>query len=119
METNKYDLVNTLQSTFELASFKVSVSGNYPGWQPNIQSEILHIVARTYKNLHGEKPKIAACHAGLECGILGKIYPNMDMVSFGPTILGAHSPDEKVSISSTQKFWKFLLVILKNIPVKN
>ncbi len=118
-ETNKYDLVNVLQSAFELANFKVSLSGNYPGWQPNVQSEILHIVARTYKNLHGEKPKIAACHAGLECGILGKIYPNMDMVSFGPTILGAHSPDEKLSISSTQKFWKFLLAILKNIPIKN
>ena len=70
------------------------------------------------KNLHGEKARVAACHAGLECGILGQNYPSMDMVSFGPTILGAHSPDERASISSTQKFWNFLKEILKNIPTK-
>lgn len=118
-ETNKYDLVNSLQATFELANFNVKLSGNYPGWQPNVQSEILKTVTKTYENLHREKPKVAACHAGLECGILSEIYPNMDMVSFGPTILGAHSPDEKVSITSTQKFWKFLLAVLKNTPAKN
>lgn len=117
-ETNKYDLANSLQAAFELANFQVELSGNYPGWQPNIQSEILAIVAQTYEKLHGEKANIAACHAGLECGILGENYPKMDMVSFGPTILGAHSPDERASISSTQKFWKFLIEILKNIPKK-
>jgi len=117
-ESNKYDLANSLTSSFELSGFDVNLSGTYPGWQPNIKSEILTVVAHLYENLHGEKAKVAACHAGLECGILGEHYPNMDMVSFGPTIRGAHSPDEKVCISSVQKFWKFLLEILKNIPKK-
>ena len=71
-----------------------------------------------YELLFGKKPKVAACHAGLECGILGQNYPDMDMISFGPTIEGAHSPDERVSISSVQKFWKFVQEILKNIPGK-
>lgn len=117
-ESNKYDLSNSLKSAFELAGFNVDFSGEYPGWQPNVNSEILEVVANLYENLHGEKANVAACHAGLECGILGQNYPKMDMVSIGPTILGAHSPDERASISSTQKFWKFLLAILKHIPNK-
>jgi len=115
-ESNKLDLANSLKSAFELSGFDVTLSGEYPGWQPNVNSEILEIVRNLYKKLHGEKAHVAACHAGLECGILGKNYPEMDMVSFGPTIKGAHSPDEKVSISSVDKFWKFLIKILKNIP---
>lgn len=115
-ETNKFDLANSLKSCFELSGFEVDFSGEYPGWQPNINSEILKIVANLYGNLHGEKAHVAACHAGLECGILGQNYPKIDMVSFGPTIRGAHSPDERASISSTQKFWEFLKEILKNIP---
>jgi dipeptidase D len=117
-ETNKIDLTNSLKSAFELSNFNVELSGEYPGWQPNIKSEILAIVSNLYENLHGEKAKVEACHAGLECGILGQNYPEMDMVSFGPTIRGAHSPDERVSISSTQKYWKFFIEILKNIPKK-
>lgn len=117
-DSNKNDLVNSIRSIFELAGFKVEASGSYPGWQPNMQSEILEIVATLYHKLHGEKAHVAACHAGLECGILGQNYPEMDMVSFGPTILGAHSPDERVSISSVQKFWKFLQEILIAIPEK-
>ena len=117
-ETNKIDLANSLRAAFELSGFDVEYSGSYPGWLPNIDSEILKTLDNLYEKLHGEKAKIAACHAGLECGILGQNYPNMDMVSFGPTILGAHSPDERASISSTQKFWTFLLEILKNIPNK-
>ena len=117
-ESNKIDLANSLQAVFELAAFEVALSGEYPGWQPNVNSKILKVVDNLYKDLHKEKAKVAACHAGLECGILGQNYPAMDMVSFGPTILGAHSPDERASISSTQKFWKFLLEILKNIPKK-
>jgi len=117
-ETSKYDLANSLRAAFELAGFEVSYSGAYPGWQPNINSEILKLLDVIYLNQHQEKAHIAACHAGLECGILGQNYPNLDMVSFGPTIRGAHSPDERASISSTQKFWNFLVEILKNIPEK-
>jgi dipeptidase D len=117
-ESNKLDLANSLRSAFELSGFDVELSGKYPGWQPNVNSEILDVVSNLYENLHGEKAHVAACHAGLECGILGQNYPEMDMVSFGPTIRGAHSPDERASISSTQKFWKFLIEILGNIPKK-
>ncbi|PQJ19955.1 aminoacyl-histidine dipeptidase [Tenacibaculum sp. SG-28] len=115
-ESNKWDLANALRSIFELAGFDVVFSGSYPGWLPNINSEILNIVTDLYEKMHHEKPHVAACHAGLECGILGQNYPAMDMVSFGPNIRGAHSPDERAQISSTQKFWKFLLEILKNTP---
>ena len=117
-DTNKTDLANSLRSGFELSGFDVEFSGEYPGWQPNVTSGILEIVSNLYENIHGEKAYVAACHAGLECGILGQNYPEMDMVSFGPTIRGAHSPDERAGISSTQKFWKFLKEILKNIPKK-
>ena len=117
-ETSKLDLANSLRAAFELAGFEVEFSGSYPGWQPNVDSEILDILSSLYENLHGEKAKIVACHAGLECGILGQNYPEMDMISFGPTITGAHSPDERANITSTQKFWKFLVEILKNIPLK-
>ena len=102
-----------------MAGFEVEYSGSYPGWQPNVNSEILDVLKSQYKNLFKEEPRVVACHAGLECGILGQNYPNMDMISFGPTIRGAHSPDEKVSISSVQKFWKFLLRILENTPEKS
>ena len=117
-DSSKLDLANSLKSVFELAGFDVEFSGLYPGWQPNVNSEILKVLTSLYEKLFHEKPNVVACHAGLECGILGQIYPDMDMISFGPTIRGAHSPDEKVSISSVQKFWKFLLAILENIPKK-
>ena len=115
-ESSKMDLAHTLGSTFELAGYTVEFSGSYPGWQPNVNSEILGIMTNLYTNMFNEKPDVVACHAGLECGILGQNYPEMDMISFGPTIQGAHSPDERASISSTQKFWKYLLEILENIP---
>jgi len=118
-ESSKLDLANSIRSSFELAGFEVEFSGAYPGWLPNMNSEILQIVSNTYRKLFEKKPKIMACHAGLECGILGQNYPKMDMISFGPNIKGAHSPDERAQISSTQKFWKLLQEILKNIPEKN
>ena len=118
-ETNKWDLANSLRSAFELANFKVEFSGAYPGWLPNLNSEILNVVTTLYEKLHNEKPHVTACHAGLECGILGQNYPEIDIVSFGPTIRGAHSPDERVHIASTQKFWKFLVEILKSTPSKH
>jgi len=118
VESSKMDLANKLRATFELAGFKVEFAGSYPGWQPNVDSPILEILTNLYKTIFNKKPGISACHAGLECGILGTNYPEMDMISFGPTIQGAHSPDEKANIASTQKFWKFLLEILKNTPEK-
>jgi dipeptidase D len=111
-------MANTLKSVFELAGYQVILSGSYPGWAPNMSSPILKVLDLLYEKMNGEKAKVAACHAGLECGILGQNYPDMDMISFGPTIKGAHSPDERASISSTQKYWAFVLEILKNIPNK-
>ncbi|RTZ06859.1 aminoacyl-histidine dipeptidase [Flavobacterium sp. GSP6] len=118
VETAKFDLANALRSAFELMGCEVEFSGVYPGWTPNSESEILDVLVPIYEKQNGEKPKVVACHAGLECGILGTNYPDMDMISFGPTIHGAHSPDERASISSSQKFWKFVLEILATIPVK-
>ncbi|MEP6803453.1 MAG: aminoacyl-histidine dipeptidase [Flavobacterium sp.] len=118
VETSKFDLANALRSAFELVGCEVELSGSYPGWTPNVNSEILDTLVGIYEKQNNEKPKVVACHAGLECGILGTNYPDMDMISFGPTIHGAHSPDERASISSSQKFWKFLLEILANIPLK-
>ena len=118
VESSKMDLAHALKSAFELAGYTVRFSGSYPGWSPNAESEILEVLKSRYEALFHSEPKVVACHAGLECGILGQHYPNMDMISFGPTILGAHSPDERVSIPSVQKFWKFLQEILLHIPVK-
>ncbi|MBS7256103.1 aminoacyl-histidine dipeptidase [Flavobacterium branchiicola] len=118
VESSKFDLANSLRSAFELVGCEVELSGSYPGWTPNVNSEILDTLVGIYEKQNGEKPKVVACHAGLECGILGTNYPEMDMISFGPTIHGAHSPDERASISSAQKYWKFVLEILSNIPVK-
>jgi dipeptidase D len=118
VETSKFDLANALRSAFELMGCEVEFSGSYPGWTPNSQSEILDVLVGIYERQNNEKPKVVACHAGLECGILGTNYPDMDMISFGPTIHGAHSPDERASIPSAQKFWKFVLEILANIPAK-
>ena len=112
----KFDLADSLKATFELADFVVTLDGDYPGWNPNPNSAVLEVLKAQYQQVFNEKPKVVACHAGLECGILGQNYPDMDMISYGPTILGAHSPDERVCISSVQKFWKFTLAILKNIP---
>ncbi len=118
VDSSKENMVNTLKAVFELAGFNVKLAGDYPGWAPNMDSAILKVLDGLYEKLNGEKANVAACHAGLECGILGTNYPGMDMVSFGPTIKGAHSPDERASISSTQKFWNFVIEILKEIPVK-
>ncbi len=118
VETSKEDLANTIRAPFEIAGYEVTLSGSYPGWKPNVDSQILTVLTKKYKELFNSKPDVVACHAGLECGILGTNYPEMDMISFGPTIQGAHSPDEKANIKSSQKFWKFLLEILENIPIK-
>ena len=118
VESSKWDLANMLRATFELTGCDVEFSGDYPGWKPNMDSAILKVLDNLYEKMNGQKAHVAACHAGLECGILGQNYPDMDMISFGPNIKGAHSPDERAQISSAQKYWKFVLEILKQIPKK-
>lgn len=118
VESSKFDLANALRSAFELMGCEVEFSGSYPGWTPNPNSSILKVLDDLYEKQNGTKPNVVACHAGLECGILGTHYPDMEMISFGPTIRGAHSPEERVSVSSVQKYWKFVVEILKNIPLK-
>lgn len=118
IESSKMDLANSIRSAFELAGCEVQLSGAYPGWKPDLDSSILKVLTLKYRELFNSEPKVVACHAGLECGILGQNYPKMEMISFGPTIKGAHSPDERVNIASVQKFWLFILEVLKNIPLK-
>ena len=117
-ESSKEELKNIIKSLFINKGYTVDFSGDYPGWQPNMSSEILAKLVKVYKDLNSEEPNVAACHAGLECGIIGSHYPELDMISFGPTIRGAHSPDERASIKSTIKFWRFLKEVLLNIPLK-
>lgn len=116
VESSKYDLANSIRSAFELMGCEVDFAGSYPGWTPNVNSPILEVCKHVYEQLFQSSPRVVACHAGLECGIIGSHYPGMDMISFGPTIHGAHSPDERASISSAQKFWNYLQELLKNIP---
>ena len=118
VDSSKMDLAQTLKATFELAGCAVEFSGDYPGWTPNMKASILKVLKDLYVQLNGSEPHVAACHAGLECGILGTHYPSMEMISFGPNIKGAHSPDERAQISSVQKFWVFLKSILAAIPEK-
>lgn len=118
VESTKADVANAVRCAFEAAGSAVVQNGDYPGWEPNANSAILKLMADLYRKTFNDEPQIKACHAGLECGILGKAFPGMDMISFGPNIRGAHSPDEKVQISSVQKFWKFLLLTLEQIPAK-
>lgn len=117
IDSGKEALAQTLKAAFELGGFDVSFSGAYPGWKANPESEILDIMKALYEEKFGEEPKVVACHAGLECGIIGTNYPGLDMISFGPNIYGAHSPDERVEIKSVQKFWNYLLATLERIPV--
>ena len=118
VDSSKMDLAQTLKATFELAGCAVEFFGDYPGWTPNMKASILKVLKDLYVQLNGSEPHVAACHAGLECGILGTHYPSMEMISFGPNIKGAHSPDERAQISSVQKFWVFLKAILAAIPEK-
>ena len=118
VESTKYSVAEQLKSVCELAGIKVEFGGSYPGWKPKPGSEIVQLMEKIYEKKFQEKPQVVACHAGLECGIIGANYPDMEMVSFGPTIRGAHSPDEKANIPSVQKFWGFFKEILAEIPAK-
>ena len=109
------EIADSVRAIFEMGGAAVSGSSGYPGWKPNLDSAILKTAIATYKQLEGREPHVKAIHAGLECGIIGEKYPGMDMVSFGPTLEGVHSPDEKIYIDTVEKYWKFLLAILGNV----
>lgn len=112
------DMANTVRAAFELGGARVSFGEGYPGWKPNPHSEILEIAVASYKRLFGVDAKVKAIHAGLECGLFLDKYPGLDMISFGPTLTGVHSPDERMHIPSVEKFWNHLLDVLANVPTK-
>ena len=116
VDSEKWDHARSIESAFALAGLTSEQGGAYPGWTPNPSSAAVEMLRSLYVEKYNEEPRVLACHAGLECGILGTNYPEMDMASFGPNIRGAHSPDECVQISSVAKFWDFLLEALKRIP---
>lgn len=109
------EICETVRNIFDLADAEYETAEGYPGWKPNIKSEILQVAKSTYQSLYGKEVLVKAIHAGLECGIIGEKYPGMDMISFGPTLEGVHSPDEKIYIDTVEKFWNFLIAILKNV----
>ena len=114
----KDSLAKDMASVFEAQGAIVEFTGGYSGWNPNMESPILKAMGDSYEALYGKKAEVTAIHAGLECGVIGGVYPNMDMISFGPTICFPHSPDEKVNIESVAKFWDFLCNTLSNAPQK-
>ena len=118
VDTAKGALAERLVCLAELAGGKCTLSGAYPGWKPNMESALLKSMKQTYKKLYKKEPAVMAIHAGLECGLLGGKYPDMEMISFGPTLQSPHSPDERANIPSCVKFYDFLLASLEAIPVK-
>lgn len=118
VESAKHDVKESVASVFRLADAEVNHSDGYPGWEPNTNSAILNVTKTSYEKLFKNEPIVRAIHAGLECGLFLEKYPYLDMISFGPTIRDAHSPDEKIDIETTQKFWDLLLDVLKKNPEK-
>jgi dipeptidase D len=117
-EEGKNKIAADVRASHEAAGLKAVSSGDYPGWKPNPDSVILKEMKEIYNNKFGKVPEVKVIHAGLECGLLGSVYTNWDMISFGPTIRWPHSPDEKVNIATVQKFWGFLVETLKHAPEK-
>ena len=117
-ESRKAALLSSLESVFSLAGARVEYGGAYNGWQPDAQSPILKVMEDTYEKLYATKPEVTVIHAGLECGIIQGVYPDMDMISFGPNLKHPHSPDEAASISSVERVWDYLKATLENIPAK-
>jgi dipeptidase D len=115
VESAKDDLVSMEESVFSLAGAKSESSGSYPGWNPNMNSPVLSKMKKIYRDMYGTEPKVKAIHAGLECGLLGGLYPDWDMISCGPTIMYPHSTSEKVEIKSVEKWWNFLKATLENL----
>jgi len=119
VDSAKHDIASMVESVFRLAGAKVDHSAGYPGWQPNTDSEIMKITRDAYKRLFNEDPEVKAIHAGLECGLFLQKYPYLDMISVGPTIKGAHTPEERISIETTKQFWDLLVEVIQNIPEDN
>ncbi|MDT8323089.1 MAG: aminoacyl-histidine dipeptidase [Bacteroidota bacterium] len=115
VESEKADIVATVGAVLRLAGFEVVQGDGYPGWKPNMESSALKFVKQSFNELFGKEPEIKAIHAGLECGLIGEVFPNMDMISFGPTIEGAHSPDERINIPATGRFWDLVVRTLENV----
>lgn len=115
VESSKEDICNMVANVFHLAGASVKQGDGYPGWKPDVNSKVMNITRNAYKKLFGQEPKVLAIHAGLECGLIGEKYPGMDMISFGPTIKGAHSPVEGIQIDTVQKFYDLTLEVLKAI----
>jgi dipeptidase D len=116
VESSKNDVAGMVESCMKLAGAKVEHSDGYPGWKPSLKSEILKISSKSYLDLFGRKPEIRAIHAGLECGLFYEKIKGIDMISFGPTIRGAHTPEEKIEIKTVMMFWDLLLDVIRNIP---
>ncbi|MEN8204183.1 MAG: aminoacyl-histidine dipeptidase [Bacteroidota bacterium] len=116
VESAKKDTGDRMAALFTLLGASVRHSGGYPGWKPDMSSEVLKLSEQVYKDLFAQDPAVKAIHAGLECGLFLQKYPELDMISFGPTIKGAHTPEERIRIDTVDKFWKFLLKILEEIP---
>lgn len=114
--SNLDNMTNTVKAAFQLAGAEVSVDGRYPAWKMRADSELTRITVETYRQLFGKEPKVIGIHAGLECGLFSERYPDLDMVSMGPTLRGVHSPDERLLIPTVDMVWRHLLEILKNIP---
>ena len=115
VESAKTYVMQMVESVFALAGADVAHSDGYPGWMPDPQSKLLEVTVDAYKRLFGTEPKVRAIHAGLECGLFLEKYPDLEMVSFGPTLRGVHSPDERLEIATVPKFWKLLTEVLKTI----
>ncbi len=116
IESSKHDVASMVESCLKLVGAEVNHSEGYPGWRPNMNSEILNITSNSYKKLFGRNPNVRAIHAGLECGLIFEKFKGIDMISFGPTIKGAHTPEEKIEISTAKMFWDLLVNIINNVP---
>lgn len=118
LKSGKADIAGMVDTVFSLAGAEVRHTDGYPGWNPNPNSNILKVAVASYERLFGKKPVVRAIHAGLECGLFLEKYPDLDMISFGPTLIGVHSPDEKINIKTVEMWWTHLLDVLQNIPAK-
>jgi dipeptidase D len=115
IESSNKDISHRVEAVFRLAGMKVEHNEGYPGWKPNPESELVKIMTKAHKEVLGYEPVLTAIHAGLECGLFLQKYPDLDMVSFGPTMTGVHSPDEKLNIPAVENFWNWLIKSLKQM----